>query len=72
MAGPILNGTPSRSKSSVSSNRETPSSSATLPRLICLRVKGRAGLLVAAKRAGLVGEVRPLLDSMVKKGYFLS
>lgn len=37
-----------------------------------LRVKGSAGLLVVAKRAGLIGEVRPLLDSMVKKGYFLS
>jgi uncharacterized protein len=33
-----------------------------------LRVKGSAGLLVAAKRAGLIAEVRPLLDSMVKKG----
>jgi predicted nucleic acid-binding protein len=37
-----------------------------------LRVQGSAGLLVAAKRAGLITEVRPLLDSMVKKGYFLS
>lgn len=37
-----------------------------------LRVQGSAGLLVAAKRAGLIAEVRPLLDSMVKKGYFLS
>lgn len=37
-----------------------------------LEVKGSAGILIAAKRAGLLGEVRPLLDSMVKKGYFLS
>jgi len=37
-----------------------------------LRVKGSAGILVAAKRAGLIAEVRPLLDSMVGKGYFLS
>lgn len=37
-----------------------------------LRVKGSAGLLVAAKRVGLIAEVRPLLDSMVRKGYFLS
>jgi hypothetical protein len=37
-----------------------------------LRVKGSAGILVAAKQAGLIDEVRPLLDSMVRKGYFLS
>jgi uncharacterized protein len=37
-----------------------------------LRVKGSAGILVAAKRAGLIAEVRPFLDSMVRKGYFLS
>jgi predicted nucleic acid-binding protein len=37
-----------------------------------LRVKGTAGILVAAKRAGLIAEVRPLLASMVGKGYFLS
>jgi hypothetical protein len=37
-----------------------------------LRVKGSAGLLVAAKRADLVTAVRPLLESMVREGYFLS
>lgn len=37
-----------------------------------LRVKGTAGILAAAKRARLIAEVRPLLDSMVGKGYFLS
>lgn len=37
-----------------------------------LRVKGSAGILVAAKLAGLVAEVRPLLDSLVGRGYFLS
>lgn len=37
-----------------------------------LQVKGSAGILVAAKRAGLIVEVRPFLDSMVRKGYFLS
>ena len=37
-----------------------------------LRVKGSAGVLVAAKRAGLIRAVRPLLESMVEQGYFLS
>lgn len=37
-----------------------------------LRVKGSAGILVSAKRAGLIDEVRPFFDSMVRKGYFLS
>lgn len=37
-----------------------------------LRVKGSAGVLVAAKRAGLVRQVRPLLESMSAQGYFLS
>ncbi|HEY0780892.1 MAG TPA: DUF3368 domain-containing protein [Thermoanaerobaculia bacterium] len=37
-----------------------------------LRVRGTAGLLVEAKRAGLVPRVRPLLEAMVGKGYFLS
>lgn len=37
-----------------------------------LRVKGSAGILVAAKRAGLVPRIRPLLESMIGQGYFLS
>lgn len=37
-----------------------------------LRVKGSAGVLVAAKRAGLIRAVRPLLESMAEQGYFLS
>lgn len=37
-----------------------------------LRVKGSAGILVAAKRAGLIPSVRPLLESMSSQGYFLS
>ena len=37
-----------------------------------LRVLGSAGLLVTAKRAGLVPKVRPLLDAMVARGYYLS
>jgi len=37
-----------------------------------LRVIGSAGLLVTAKRAGLVPSVRPLLDAMVSRGYYLS
>ena len=37
-----------------------------------LRVKGSAGILVSAKRAGFVSEVRPLLLSMGRQGYFLS
>lgn len=41
-------------------------------RVYGLRVKGSAGVLVAAKRAGLVTEVRPLLEALVTKGYYLS
>lgn len=37
-----------------------------------LRVKGSAGILVSAKRAGLISAVRPLLDTMSRKGYYLS
>jgi len=37
-----------------------------------LRVKGSAGLLVAAKRSGFIPEVRPLLEHLVRNGYFLS
>lgn len=37
-----------------------------------LQVKGTAGGLVAAKRAGLVSAVRPQLEAMISKGYYLS
>jgi hypothetical protein len=37
-----------------------------------LHVKGSAGILVQAKKAGLIPEVRPLLDGMRKLGYYLS
>ena len=37
-----------------------------------LRVKGSAGILISAKRAGLIPRVRPLLESMSREGYFLS
>jgi len=37
-----------------------------------LPVKGTAGLLVSAKRKGAVPAVRPLLEAMVQKGYFLA
>lgn len=37
-----------------------------------LRVRGSAGVLVEAKRAGLVPMIRPLLEAMVQQGYFLS
>lgn len=37
-----------------------------------LDVRGSAGVLVAAKRAGLVTEVRPLLLAMIDNGYHLS
>lgn len=37
-----------------------------------LRVKGSAGVLVAAKRAGLIPAVRPLLQAMIDRGYYLS
>jgi predicted nucleic acid-binding protein len=37
-----------------------------------LRVKGSAGILVAAKQAGLIPAVRPLLSAMSEQGYFLS
>jgi uncharacterized protein len=37
-----------------------------------LRVKGCAGVLVAAKRARLIPVVRPLLDAMMAQGYYLS
>ena len=37
-----------------------------------LTVKGSAGILVAAKRAGLIQAVRPLLLAMLSHGYYLS
>ncbi len=37
-----------------------------------LRVKGSAGILVAAKRANFIPAVRPLLAAMADHGYFLS
>jgi predicted nucleic acid-binding protein len=37
-----------------------------------LRVKGSAGILVAAKRAGFIPAVRPLLERMRTQGYHLS
>lgn len=37
-----------------------------------LTVVGTGGLLVMAQRAGLIGGVRPLLEEMRQKGYFLS
>lgn len=37
-----------------------------------LPVLGSAGVLVKARRQGLLPEVRPLLESMVAQGYFLS
>lgn len=37
-----------------------------------LRVQGVAGLLVTARRRGLVPAVRPLLAAMRSRGYFLS
>jgi uncharacterized protein len=36
-----------------------------------LRVKGTCGLLTAAKQRGWVSAVRPLLEGMKAKGYFL-
>lgn len=37
-----------------------------------LQVKGVAGVLVAAKRRGLITAVRPLLEAMRAHGYYLS
>jgi predicted nucleic acid-binding protein len=37
-----------------------------------LRVKGSAGILISAKRAGLIAAVRPCLDAMRSHGYYLS
>ena len=37
-----------------------------------LRVKGSAGILVAAKRAGIIQAIHPLLEHMRARGYHLS
>ena len=37
-----------------------------------LRVRGSAGILIQAKRAGLVSAVRPLFTAMRQEGYYLS
>lgn len=37
-----------------------------------LRVKGSAGILISAKRAGLISAVVPHLDQMIRRGYYLS
>lgn len=43
-----------------------------LARLDALPHVGTCGLLVLAKRAGLVTAVRPLLEQLLSAGYFLS
>jgi predicted nucleic acid-binding protein len=35
-------------------------------------VTGTGGILLAAKHAGLVGQIRPLMVAMKSNGYFLS
>jgi predicted nucleic acid-binding protein len=37
-----------------------------------LRVKGAPGVLVASKKAGFVTSVRPFLEQMLARGYFLA
>jgi predicted nucleic acid-binding protein len=37
-----------------------------------LAVKGTAGVLVEAKRAGLISRVRPVLETLNQRGYYLS
>jgi len=37
-----------------------------------LPVVGTAGILLAAKRASLIAEVRPLLDTLIEKGFRVS
>ena len=37
-----------------------------------LKVRGTAGVLVEAKRTGLVPAIRPVLEAMVQRGYYLS
>lgn len=40
-------------------------------RIYQLHVKGTAGLLVDAKREGIIPRVAPYLDGMIRAGYFL-
>lgn len=40
-------------------------------RIYGLQVKGTAGLLVEAKNRGLIVAVRPCLEAMIQRGYFL-
>lgn len=40
-------------------------------RVYGLQVKGTAGLLVEAKKRGLIEAVRPRLEAMIQRGYFL-
>lgn len=42
------------------------------PLIYALKVTGTGGVLLAAKRAGLVKEIRPLMQQMRANGYFLS
>lgn len=37
-----------------------------------LAVKGTAGIFVAARRAGLLAKIRPLLEKLSRQGYYLS
>ena len=37
-----------------------------------LDVKGSAGLLIEAKRRGLIETVRPCLEGMIAGGYYIS
>jgi uncharacterized protein len=41
-------------------------------RRLGVTVTGTAGLLVQAKQAGLIPQIRPLLDAMRQAGYYLS
>ena len=43
-----------------------------LARVLGLSVVGTAGILLAAKRAGLIPRVRPLLDALIEKGFRVS
>jgi predicted nucleic acid-binding protein len=41
-------------------------------RALGLSVVGTLGVLLAAKRTGLVPEVRPLMDDLVRQGFWVS